>query len=157
MADRVSFTGDSAARIAKAVRVVEAGDRGTQPLEFEPYHAPRRLRVGTFAGNWGTGEYKTVTLSGSTQTVSVYNWTTPAVGTPEDTSCSRVVVFGRVKDRNAALDIQLRPTCASCVMSFGSIDLTTISGYDGTKIQLLGHDNSACLHWYSIATCATAS
>lgn len=39
----------------------------------------------------------------------------------------------------------------------GNLDLATISGYVGDEEQLLGHDNGACLKWFSVTTCATAT
>lgn len=39
---------------------------------------------------------------------------------------------------------------------FGNIDLGLIAGFKAYEKQLLGHE-SACLKWYSITTCSTAS
>ena len=39
----------------------------------------------------------------------------------------------------------------------GNLDLSTIDGYVGDEEQLLGHDGGACLKWFSVTTCATAT
>ena len=162
MADRtgVQFTSDSADRIAKVVRIVEAGSRVASGLSSDPRleSVPYRLRLGTFTGDWQTGEYKVVTLSGSTNTASVYNWCNPALG--GDTASStetRYVIFGKVNGTLSAVEVQMHVTGETCVTTFGGIDMTELPGYSAGEIQLLGHNESACLEWYSITTCATAT
>lgn len=160
MADPVNFTRPAAERIARAVRAVEFGDRDASALNWQrPWYGDGSpLRLGTFTGNWQKGTYNTVTLSGTTNTVSVFNFCNAAVGiSTSDTACSRYVIFGKVGGTNAAVEIQLQPTCQTCVLTIGSVDLTTIAGYSSATIQLLGHNESACLQWYSITTCSTAT
>ena len=160
MSEPVRFNKPAAVRIAKVVREIEAGDRDGAALSWaRPWEGDQsKLRLATFTGNWQTGTYKTVTLSGTTNTVSVYNFCNPALGVATaDTSCSRYVIFGKVRGTNAAVEIQLQPTCQTCVLTIGSVDLTTIAGYSSATIQLLGHNESACLQWYSITTCSTAT
>lgn len=160
--ERVTFTRPAAERIAKVVRRVEQGDRGCEPLTFgRGSEVPYRLRLGTFTGNWQTGSWQTVTLSGSTQTVSVYNWCNPALGgNTSSTTESRYVIFGRVQGTNSAVEIQLRTTQCTASLTLGSMDLTQLPGFDGSVIQMLGHaatdTASTCsggLTWYSITTC----
>lgn len=155
----VNFTMPSAKRIAAAVREVEFGNRDQKASQQDRAWdtLPFRLKLGTFTGAWSTGTWKAVTLTGSTETVSVYNWTTPVVAATGESNCSRYVVFGRVAGTHGAVEIQLQTTCQTCVKSFGSVDLTQLAGYSSTQIQLLGHNESACLQWYSITTCATAT
>jgi hypothetical protein len=159
--ERVTFTRPAAERIAKAVRKVEQGDRGAEALRFERVGGgtPGSLRLATFTGNWETGTYKTVTLSGSTQTASVYNWCNPAVGlNAEDTACTRYVIFGKAGGTNSAVELQLNATCQTCHMTLGGFDLTNVAGYNSASIQLLGHNTTGpCLEWYSITTCSTAT
>lgn len=149
----VKFTRDSALRIGKAVRVVERGHRDQPPVHFEHPRPDFRLRLGTFTGAWSTGTYKTVTLHGSTSTAAVYNWTTEvdAGGT-----CTRRVIFGRLMGTNAAVEIQLQSSCATCVHSIGAFDLRLLPNYSAGETQVLGHNASACLQWYSVTTCSTA-
>jgi hypothetical protein len=160
VADRVTFTKGSAERIAQVVRIVEAGNRDTGGLPTAPRFGSNnfRLNLATFTGNWQTGEYKVVTLQGSTNTASVYNWCNPALG--GDTASStktRYVIYGKVQGTQSAVEIQLRSTNQTCSTSIGGVDLTSFPNYSGDAIQLLGHNESACLQWYSITTCATAT
>jgi hypothetical protein len=160
-AERVTFTRPAAERIAKIVRRVEQGDRGAEPLVFERIgvSSPFALKLATFTGNWETGTYKTVTLSGSTQTASVYNWCNPALGGNTASSTqSRYVIFGKVGGTNSAVEIQMQATSQTCHRSLGSLNLTQLSGYDAASIQLLGHNTTGpCLEWYSITTCSTSA
>lgn len=154
----IQFDDGSGRRIGNAVRFVEelAGKR--KPVLFDSLteNAKRSLKLGTFTGNWDLGTYKTVTLHGSTQTVSVYNWCNSAVGAGQ--AESRYVIFGNVRGTNSAVEIQLQGTGATCHMTLGSIDLTTIEGYEAGQIQILGHNSTGpCLQWYSIATCSTSA
>ena len=162
MADPVNFTRSAAERIAKVVRAVEFGNREGGALAYErpwPNTPGSPLRLATFTGNWQTASYTTVTLHGSTQTASVYNWCSPAVGVAtNDTNCTRYVIFGSVRGTNSAVEIQLQPTCSTCHMSLGSVDLRSLAGYDANAIQMLGHNSTGpCLQWYSITTCSTAT
>lgn len=154
--ERVVFTRPAADRIAKVVRKVEAGNRDGAPLTFDRVAAAvgSPLRLATFTGNWQTGSFATVTLHGSTQTASVYNWCNPAVGvSTSDTSCTRYVIFGSVRGTNSAVEIQMQATCSTCHMSLGSLDLTTLAGYDETKTQVLGQE-SGCLKWINTFECS---
>ena len=157
--ERVTFTRPAADRIAKVVRRVEQGDRGAEPLTFGRGGGggvPYRLSVATFTGSWATGTWKTVTLVGSTSTASVYNWCNAAESDGH-------VVFGKASGTNSAVEITMAAT-ATCRLTLGGVDLTTIAGYSSTEIQLLGHgaaeEGSTCvsgLQWYSISTCGTAT
>ena len=164
--ERVTFTRPAAERIAKVVREVEQGDRSCGPLRFDRGGGSALpLKLATFTGNWETGTYKTVTLIDSTNTASVYNWCNPALG--GDTSSatkSRYVIFGKVSGTNSAVEIQLRTTHCTAIMTLGGVDLSKLPGFDAGVIQLLGHGEedtaSTCsmgLQWYSITTCSTAT
>lgn len=159
--DPIAFTRSAAQRIANAVREVEVGSRRPGGIEWDTQQpaAAFRLKLATFTGNWETATYTTVTLHGSTQTASVYNWCNPALGVAtSDTSCTRYVVFGSVRGTNSAVEIQLQPTCSTCHMSLGSLDLKSLPGFVAGEIQMLGHNSTGpCLEWYSITTCSTAT
>lgn len=163
--DRVNFTRSAAERISRVVRIVERGDRDAAALSFErPQRSlgKLRLQLGTFTGDWATGQYKTVTLTNTTQTVSVYNWCNPALGGNTSSSTeSRYVIFGNVAGTQSAVEIQLRTTQCTATLTLGSVDLTSLPGFVSGDIQLLGHGAgstaSTCsggLQWYSITTCA---
>ena len=153
----VKFTRQSAQRIAKVVRHVEQGDRVEDGIHSNPdiYRVP--ARVATFTGTWGTGTYKTVTLTGTTNTASVMNWTTPVVATPDNSSCERHVVFTKAAGSNVAVEIEMHGTCFTCQHTMDGVDWTTLTGYAADKTQMLGHSAYGCLQWYDIFTCATSS
>lgn len=168
--NRVTFTRPAAQRISRVVRIVEAGERDTNSLTFDRIGGGFKrtgLRLGTFTGNWETATYTTVTLHGSTQTASVYNWCNPAVGAnTNNTAETRYVIFGKVAGTQSAVEIQMRSTATECTatLTLGSFDLSTLPNFDAGVIQLLGHGAqdtaSTCvggLQWYSITTCATAT
>jgi hypothetical protein len=39
----------------------------------------------------------------------------------------------------------------------GGVDFRVFPGYSRTTEQVLGHDTSGCIKWFSTTTCATAS
>lgn len=153
----VQFTSDSADRIARVVRIVEAGSRQAEGLDYAPrlQPPPLRLRVGTFTGSWDVGELKLVTLVDSTQTINVHNWTTPVFS--QGDQCDHKVVFSRVHGTASLLEVEFHPPCLDCLKSFGGADLSRLPGYEQTETQMLGHNENGCLAWYSITTCSTAT
>lgn len=168
--DPVQFTLESAERIASVVRAVETTPSPGSPLTFGHVatfkHAT--LKLATFTGNWATGQYKTVTLYGSTNTARVYNWCNSSLhADTANTTSTRYVIFGKASGTNSVVEIQLGlPTSQTCVMSIGELDTTKLPGYSAGAIQLLGHsaadlttNRTACsqLTWYSITTCSTAT
>lgn len=70
MSDRITFTRDSADRIANAVRQVEIGNRTQEgPTWDQPPMLGRKVfRVCTFTGAWSINSSKTVTFRGVTST-----------------------------------------------------------------------------------------
>jgi len=72
MADRVTFTNDSATRIAKVVRIVEAGNRNTAARVLSPRGLGSGggggVRLATFTGAWALDQVKTVTFKNQTST-----------------------------------------------------------------------------------------
>jgi hypothetical protein len=105
--ERVTFTRPAAERIAAAVRSVERGDRDISPTIAGPrlQGDTFRLKLATFTGSWAVGTFKTVTLSGSTSTASVYNWCTPVDGSTTSTA-TKHVIFGNVKGTASAIEVQ---------------------------------------------------
>lgn len=156
----VKFSRGAAQRIAKAVRVVEGGDRGQPGVTFEhPHPMPQQiLKVATFTGEWATGTWKVVTLTNSTATASVYNWTTPVPAAEGCTGVGRYVVFGRAGGTNSLLEVQLHATCSTCVSALGGLSIESIANYDAGQVQILGHTTTGpCLYWYSVTTCSTST
>jgi hypothetical protein len=163
---RASFTVDDARRIANAVRVVELGNRNEAPLKFRRVLESGRgggvLQIGTFTGDWPIGELKTVTfynVTSTPNTASVRNLCVPSVGfSTSNTAEARYVIFGRVKYYTSEpVVVEIQQSTATCTLILGSVDLATIDGYVGDEEQLLGHSDGACLKWFSVTTCATAT
>jgi hypothetical protein len=161
LADRVTFTRPAAERIGKVVRIVEAGDREAAPyaVDVRLESQGAKIRLGSFTGSWDSHTFKVVTVTSGTATATteVFNWTSSVVAPTNNTTCARYVIFTKVSGTASLLEVEFQPTCETCLLSFGGVDLTALPGYAGGSIQLLGHTESACMQWYSITTCATAT
>jgi hypothetical protein len=83
VADRATFTSESARRIAKVVRRVEAGNRDTSWTPSPPRGGDAvavGFRVATFTGTWEIGDSKTCTfyqVTATPNTASVRNLLMP--------------------------------------------------------------------------------
>jgi hypothetical protein len=82
----VSFSRPAAQRIAKAVRVIEAGDRNQPGLTFDhpmPGGGQALIRTATFTGSWSIGGTKNVTYKYMTGTANAVNdlMNLPSAGT----------------------------------------------------------------------------
>lgn len=70
----VSFSRPAAQRIAKAVRVIEAGNRSQPGLTFDhPMPGGALIRTATFTGSWSIGGTKNVTYKYMTGTANATN------------------------------------------------------------------------------------
>lgn len=110
MADLTQFDLPSAVRIARVVRAIEQEPRRARPLTFAAIGdtpKPRTMFLGTFTGNWPTGTLKTVTLHGSTQTASVYNWANPATYSTASGNTSHFVLFSPVQGTHSVVELEL--------------------------------------------------
>lgn len=163
---QIQFDDGSGRRIGNAVRWTEVQAAKRNPLLFDSIAGTSKkvLSVGTFVGSWPEGQWKTVTIYGSGQTVSVYNWTTPVLLSAECEAEENLVVFGKASGTQSLVEVGLHPSCAggnqggTCVLSFAGLDLAALPGYSANSIQMLGHNTTGpCLQWYSITTCATAT
>lgn len=162
---RVDFTRAAAERIANVVRTVERGDRDGEALRFGRVFDSvpgTPLNLGTFSGNWELNALKTVTFHNVTSTpntASVRNLCVPSVGfSTSNTAETRYVIFSKVKYYTSEpLVVEIQQSTATCTLILGSVDLSTIDGYVGDEEQLLGHDDGACLKWFSVTTCSTST
>jgi hypothetical protein len=148
----VSFSRPAAQRIAKAVRVVEAGDRNQPGLTFDhpmPGGGGKVFRVCTFTGAWSIGSSNTVTFkyqSATPNTASVRNdlINLPSVGT-------RNCVIGREGTAwhliNWQWDIANAATAATLT--------TTSLRFDTLPVGALATSSTVTFS-VSVATCATA-
>ena len=179
MANAFGFSADDAKRIGRAVRVVE---RLPPQSELSGPQSPElargvRLLLAKHEGSngWAVNASAVVTIHNGTPgsvasaaTIVAYN---QFLTIPSGTACTtRWVALGH--NGFGWYAVAREPTCTStCSMSVAGIDFSAGTGFDGTKIQLLGHNksqtgtagtdaycsNSANLRWYDITTCSTAA
>ena len=133
MSDRITFTRDSADRIAATVRRVEIGDRTQSGPTWDTPPTPGRkvFRVCTFTGAWSINASKTVTFRGVTATVSAINL---VCGLNPSGSCDVSIA----KDGTAWYLIQP--------------NLTQQPGYSGSGTQVLTIQNGS-LAWVGTTAC----
>lgn len=162
---RITFTRPAADRIANVVRIVEQGSRDEAPLKFRRVLDAlpgALLKLGTFTADWQIDALQTVTfynVTSTPNTASVRNLCVPSVGfSTSNTAETRYVIFSKVKYYTSEpLVIEIAQSTATCTLILGSVDLATIDGYVGDEEQLLGHDDGACLKWFSVTTCGTST
>ena len=179
MANAYGFSADDAKRIGRAVRVVERLPpqlQNTGPATPEVSRGVRLLLAKHESSNgWAVNASAVVTIHNGTpgtlasaSTIVAYN---QFLTIPSGTACTtRWVALGH--NGFGWYAVAREPACTStCSMSVAGIDFAALPGYDGTKIQLLGHNkgqtataatdsycsNSASLRWYDITTCSTAA
>ncbi len=145
--ERVTFTRPAAERIAKTVRAVEAGDRSQPGIEFGsvPGVATKVFRMATFTGAWTIDTAKTVTLRGSTATLSATN---PFLSLPENGSR----VCGVARDGTAWYLVQWQQDVAD-VLSGASLGTAALE-FQRVKVASLGTGTTVQI---SISTCSTAT
>lgn len=140
MADRVTFTPGSAERIAKVVRIVEAGNRDasgyvTSPRLQDAIAGSGAVKFCSWTGTWSYNSTAAITFASGTAATATATNVILGVGAGD----------GWVARRGSA------------GWSLVAFDMTKQPGYAAGEIQLFGHDASAVATWYSITTCATAT
>lgn len=137
MSDRITFTRDSADRIAAAVRRVEIGDR-TQSgptWDLPPTPASKRVfRICTFTGAWSINGSKTVTFRNQTTTPNTVSAINLVCGLNPSGSCDVSIA----KDGTAWYLVQP--------------NLTQQPGYSGSGTQVLTIQNGS-LAWVGTTAC----
>jgi hypothetical protein len=95
VADRVTFTKQSAERIARVVRTVEAGNRDASGVVTAPRFSGaatgKIFRICTFTGAWSINTSKTVTFKYQTETpntVSALNLFANVPAPPSTANCA---------------------------------------------------------------------
>jgi hypothetical protein len=137
---RVDFTRGAAERIAAVVRKVEQGDRDGAPLKFarigtERFGGGGAVRVGTFTGGWPKGEFKTVTLTSSTATVSVRNVSLPLdINAQSPNAATRTVLFSLANGTHHAVEIEQGGLCGSWQEFLVTLDVENCSGAGAVAI-----------------------
>jgi len=182
MANAYGFSADDAKRIGRAVRVVERLPpqlQNTGPATPEVSRGVRLLLAKHESSNgWAVNASAVVTIHNGTpgtlasaSTIVAYN---QFLTIPSGTACTtRWVALGH--NGFGWYAVAREPACTdtafTCSMTLAGIDFSAVTGFDGTKIQLLGHNksqtgtagtdaycsNSASLRWYDITTCSTAA
>ena len=138
MADRVTFTPGSADRIAKVVRIVEAGNRDTSALPTSPRfsYSGDLVKFCSWTATWTHNGTATITFDPATNQTATATNVILGVG-PGDGWVARKAGTG---------------------WSLVAFDMTQQPGYSANDIQLFGHSTeSAVCQWYSITTCSTAT
>ena len=112
--ERVTFTKNSAERIGKVVRIVEAGDRDAEPMSFSPRFsggvAGKTFRVCTFTGAWSIDGMKTVTFRNQTNTPNTLAASNLFFDIPDDGTKNCAVA----KDGTAWYLVQWQWAIATC-------------------------------------------
>lgn len=141
--DAVQFTRESAERIANVVRAAELTPRGGRPLSFEPLamaSGRKTFRMATFTGAWSVNSAKTVTLQGSTATLSATN---PFLSLPENGSR----VCGVARDGTAWYLVQWQQDVADVL---SNATLGSALEFQRVKVASLGTGTTVQI---SISTC----
>lgn len=131
-----AFTRPAAERIARVVRIVEKGDRDEAPLSFKRVGISaggQGLRHVEWAGAWSAAETTTITFRSGGSTATAVN------------------LFAGVDAGSGWVAKH------SDAWSLVVCNLTTQPQYDSAEVQLLGHDDSGIIKWFSVTTCATAT
>lgn len=138
MSDRVTFDSGSAARIAKVVRIVEAGNRDSAGLPTAPRFGslPKdAIRFATWSASWDYSSQVQIEFS-------------PPTGV---TAQATNLVLGVGAGQGW---VARRGTQNWHLVMF---DMTQVANYSGSDIQLFGHSDSGVAVWYDITTCTASA
>jgi hypothetical protein len=163
MPDRVTFTRQSADRIAKVVRKVEAGNRDTVAMPTAPRGVAgggngKVFRVGTFTGAWAINTGKTVTFKNQTATPNTASVTNYFFDFPQPNG---TVDCGIAKEGTAWFLIDVPFETATAVIVTGTAASTYATG-TGSQSVVTGISISGVLNTSNCAitinsTVSTAS
>lgn len=158
MADAFVFKESAFRRTANVVRTVERWRKDRPGVDVPPPNEAadgEQVRLGTISATWNKGSTATVTqIKGDGDAMSrtieftAYNWfstVTVASGTAK-VACARVGPFW------VLIGIEHADGC----LSVGGQDLSSVTGYDSTKTQVLGQADG-CLAWIDTTTCDSGS
>jgi len=124
--ERISFTRPAAARIARAVRVVENARPPGAPLQSRPVQHPpaKAFRVATFTGSWAINTAKVVTLKNQTTTPNTVTVVNLYCGLSPSASCDVSIA----KNGTAWYLVQPNLTQQPGYSTSGTQVLTIVSG-----------------------------
>jgi hypothetical protein len=159
----VLITRESARRIQSVVQRIEGGNRNTHapplPTAFDEGDP---VRVCKTSVAWGKDTTATLAIwEAGTATAPEANSpaeTVDAVNLFRDVAADVYVVVARANNgRWYLVEVGNPEDESGCKKpAIAGEDLTTVSGYDATKTQLLGHENG-CLRWIDTSACEEGS
>jgi hypothetical protein len=150
--DRVNFTRPAAERIAKVVRKVEQGDRGSAGLTFTPRglggSSGKPFRVCTYSGDWPINASKTVTFKNQTTTPNTVSAVNLFLTLPDNGQRNCAIA----KDGTAWHLIQWQWDASTAVSSatLGTASLV----FNRINVPSLGTASTVAI---SVTTCSTAA
>lgn len=160
---KVHLTEDVARRMGAATLAYERGNRDMPPVYFRTANdADGGLRIGKVASAWTMGTCATVTLwtrgessclptaSSPTETVE------DVVNLSHDVPADSWVIIAQDTNGKWCL-VESGRDEGSCRQTIGGQDITKWPGWNGTNVQLLGHDENGCLKWFDSEECQTPS
>jgi len=160
----VRFSEGDARRIAAATRAYERGNRDMAPVRFrDPGGDGDPIRIGKVSSDWAFGTCATVTLwegeasSGASCEPTQTSPTATITGVrnqSRDVKAESWVAIARATDgRWYLVEAGAPDDSETCRQTIGGQDITKWAGWDGTKVQLLGHDENGCLKWFDTDEC----
>lgn len=138
--ERVTFTSDSATRIAKVVRIVEAGNRDTRALPVSPRLGGGGvgLKLCTFTGAWDIATSKVLTIKGQTATPNTVAATNLYLSLEPDSACD--VLIGK----------------AGTAWYLVQANMTKQPNYNAAAATQVFSIASGTMEWANVAECSTA-
>ena len=159
---KVHLTEDVARRMGAATLAYERGNRDMPPVYFRTAgDEGAAIRAGKVSSAWSIGTCATVTLWERTGTSCSPTEKDPAetvenvVNLSYDVPAGSWVVIGEAADGKWYLvDSGIQGTCRQTI---GGEDITKWPGWNGSIVQLLGHDENGCLRWFDSEECEEPS
>jgi hypothetical protein len=154
---------ESARRIAEVVRKVEGGNRDIPPLPLRTaYDDGGEVRLCKTTEKWAKDTVSELEV-----------WEAGTATAPEESSPAETITASNVfYDVDSGVFVVIAKAAngrwylveagdtadgSSCKSpAIGGEDLTTVSGYDAAKTQVLGHEDG-CLKWIDTTTCPEGS
>jgi len=169
----VKFSEGDARRIAAATRAYERGNRDMAPVRFRDPGGDGGdpIRIGKVGADWAFGTCATVTLwerdaiSGAPCQPTLHGEVSGVFSPPtvegvrnlsRDVKANSWVAIAQAADGKWYL-VEAGSPVGTCRQTIGGEDITKWPGWDGAKVQLLGHDANGCLKWFDSEECEETS
>jgi hypothetical protein len=157
----VRFSEGDARRIAAATRAYERGNRDMAPVRFRDPGGDGGdpILIGKTPCDWAVGQCVTITLWGGAGTCTPTQTSPTATvenvrNLSHDVAQDSWVAIGKAADGQWYLVEAGSPDDSeSCRQTIGGEDFTKWSGWNGSAVQLLGHDENGCLKWFNSDDC----